>query len=263
MISRLLSRRRHVGYLPTLVLALVLVVPALSQAKTLTCGLKTITLSGNAITKIVHEDGTVHTGPSVANNWTYDGTSITHRIIGDALACSSTVRTREEVITELSGRFTKNPRSFGMTPKEASLMQTYSANLMRQNNACHLLVDAAKSTSRKGMFFIDCNDKQAQTKRFWVSEADLAAGSLKKPAAPMSRPQALAQCNAELRARTFIPNTYVSASSPTRNQVIERTGRNVVEVDFEAVSALGNVTGYVGRCTFESGTPIEVTIREQ
>lgn len=235
-----------------------------ANANTLTCGLKKVTLSGNAITKIVHEDGTVHTGSSVSNNWTYDGKSITHRIMKKPIPCSSKAKSRDEIIAELSGRFSKNPKSYGMTSQEAALMGDYTAKLMKQDNACHLLVDAAKSTSRKGMFYIDCNDKQSKTKRYWVSQSDLRAGAMKKAASPVSSNDAISICNKELKARTTNPSTYdPSLALGTTSRVIKRTGRNVVEINFEASNAFGVVGQYIGRCILESGSPIEVTIGDR
>lgn len=157
----------------SILIVLALIASTSANAKTLTCGIKTVTISGNTITKIVHEDGTVHTGGSVSNNWTYDGKTITHRLMKKPISCSSKAKSRDEVIAELAGRFEKNPKSYGMTGQEANLMGKYTAKLMRKNNACHLLVDAAKSTSRQEMFYIDCNDKQSKSKRYWVSESDL------------------------------------------------------------------------------------------
>ena len=147
-----------------------------ANANTITCGLKTVTLNGNTITKIVHEDGTVHTGASISENWTYNRKSITHRIMKDPIPCGNPPKSRDEVVAELSGRFTKNPKSFGMNAREAQLMVTYTAKLMRNDSACHLLVDAQKSTSKPGMFFIDCNNTNAQGKRYWVSLSDLERG---------------------------------------------------------------------------------------
>jgi 23S rRNA maturation-related 3'-5' exoribonuclease YhaM len=146
------------------------------NANTITCGLKTVTLNGNTITKIVHEDGTVHAGASISQNWTYNGKSITHRLMNDPIPCGTAPKTRDEIIAELSGRFTKNPKSFGMTSREAELMVAYTAKLMRTDSACYLLVDAQKSTSKPGMFFIDCNNKQAVGKRYWVSINELEGG---------------------------------------------------------------------------------------
>lgn len=235
-----------------------------ADATTLTCGLKTVTLIGNTITKIVHEDGTVHTGASISNNWTYDGRAITHRIMKKPIPCSSKAKSRDEVIAELSGRFFKSPKSYGMTAQEADLMGKYTAKLMRQDNACHLLVDAAKSTSRRGMFYIDCNDKQSKTKRFWVSESDLAGGSIKQAATPISDSAAISICNSELKARATNPSTYDPALTlGTTSRAVESTGRNIVEINFEAANSFGAVGKYVGRCILESGSPIEVTIRDR
>lgn len=235
-----------------------------ASATTLTCGLKSVTLSGNTITKIVHEDGTVHAGGSVPNNWTYDGKAITHRLMGKPISCGSKAKSRDEVIAELSGRFADNPEAHGMTAKEADLMGTYTARLMRQDASCHLLVDAGKSTSRAGMFYIDCNDRQATTRRFWVSESDLARGSVGGAAAPVPSGDAISVCSSELKARTSNPNTYdPSLTFGASSRAIERTGRNVVEITFEATNALGVVGKYVGTCILESGVPIEVTIRDR
>lgn len=143
-----------------------------SNANAITCGLKTITLNGNTIAKIVHEDGTIHTGKSVSNNWSYDGKSITHGLMNETISCGNKAKSRDEIITELSGQFSKNPNSYGMNAQEAVLMSEYTEKLMRQDSSCHLLVGAAKSTSRQGMFYIDCNDRQSNTKRYWVSEID-------------------------------------------------------------------------------------------
>ncbi len=240
------------------------IVPTVVNAKTLTCGLKKVTLSGNTITKIVHEDGTVHTGHSVSNNWTYDGKAIMHRIMKNPIPCSNKSKSRDEVIAELSGRFSKNPKSYGMTSQEADLMRDYTAKLMKENNECYLLVDAAKSTLRKGMFYIDCNNRQSKTKRYWISQNDLRGGAVKKAASPVSSSDAIAICNKELKARVTNPGTYdPSLTFGTTNRAIERTGRNVVEIDFEASNAFGVVGKYVGRCILESGTPIEVTIRNR
>ncbi len=247
-----------------ILIGFVLLASSGANANTLTCGLKTVTLSGNTITKIVHEDGTVHTGGSISNNWTYDGKSITHRIMNEPIACSSKAKSRDEVIAELSGRFSKNPRSHGMTAQEANLMGKYTAKLMRQDDSCHLLVDAAKSTSRQGMFYVDCNDKQSNTKRYWVSESDLAGGSVKKAATPVSSSDAISICNNELKARATNPSTYEpSLTLGTSNRAVERTGRNVVEINFEAANSFGVVGKYIGSCILESGLPIEVTIRDR
>lgn len=143
-----------------------------SNANPITCGLKTITLSGNKLAKIVHEDGTIHTGKSVSNNWIYDGKSITHILTNDTISCGNKAKSRDEIITELSRQFSKNPNSYGMNEQEAILMGEYTAKLMKQDSSCHLLVGAAKSISRQGMFYIDCNDRQSNTKRYWISEKD-------------------------------------------------------------------------------------------
>lgn len=245
-------------------IALSLLVATSADATTLTCGLKTVTLSGNSITKIVHEDGTIHTGDSVSRNWTYDGKSITHRLMNEPMSCSSTAKSRDEVIAELSGRFSKNPKSYGMTAQEGNLMEQYSAMLMRQDSACHLLVDAAKSTSRRGMFYIDCNDKESNTKRLWVSEGDLVEGAIKQAATPVSNSDAISICNNELKASATNPSTYDPALIlGTSSQAIESTGRNVVEINFEATNSFGVVGKYIGRCILESGSLIEVTIRDR
>ena len=247
-----------------ILVVLALLAASNANAKTLTCGLKAVTVRGNTITKIVHEDGTVHSGSSLSNNWTYDGKSITHRIMKKPISCSSRGKKRDEVIAELSGRFSNNPESYGMTVQEAGQMRRYTAKLMRQDNACHRLVDAAKSTSRQGMFYIDCNDKQSRTKRFWVSESDLAGDSIRKAATPVPSSDAISICNKELKSRTTNPGTYDPALIlGTSSRAIESTGRNVVEIDFEAKNSFGVIGKYVGRCILESGSLIEITVRDR
>lgn len=234
------------------------------NAETITCGMKTITLNGNQITKIVHEDGTVHSGNSVSNNWSYDGKSISHRIMKDKINCGGKPKSREDVIKELSGKFSKDPKAYGMTPSEASMMGRYAANLMRSDNSCHLIVDAAKSTARKGMFYVDCNDQQANTKRYWVSSSELSEGKMKKAATPISDSSAISICNNELKARATNPNTYDPALlTGTSSRKIESTGRNVVEIDFKASNSFGVIGNYTGKCILESGLVIEVTVNNR
>lgn len=258
MVKRI--HRKNIGIL----IAFLLAVPTGVNANTLTCGLKTVTLSGNTIAKIVHEDGTIHAGGSVSNNWTYDGKSIKHRLMDDAIPCGTKTKSRDEVIAELSGNFSKDPKSYGMSPQEARLMGQYTAKLMRQDSSCYLLVDAAKSPSQQGMFYIDCNDRQSQTRRYWVSESDLKEGVIKKPATPVSSSDAISICNSELKARTTNPSTYdPSLILGASSRAIERTGRNLVEIDFKAANSFGVVGKYVGRCILESGAPIEVTINDR
>ena len=182
----------------------------LVASETVICGLKTVTVQSGSITQIKHEDGTVHTGGSVSNNWTYNGSSIKHRLFGDPIPCGTKPKTRDETIEELSSRFVENPAMYDMTLQEAELMTSYTASLMRNDDQCHLLVDASKSTSRKGMFFIDCNDLSSTTRRFWISETDLANGSLIEATAPVSETAALQICSQELKARTTNPSTYDS-----------------------------------------------------
>ena len=246
------------------VLIFLLFVSVSSNATTLTCGLKKVTVQGNQITKIVQEDGTVHTGASVSKNWTYDGTSIKHRLFDKSISCGNKPKSREEIIDELSGKFTEKPSLYGMNQQEAEQMKTYSANLMKTENACHLLVDAAKSTSRKGMFYVDCNDKSSKTKRYWVSENELKQDIAKNATSPVSESLAKEICSRELKKRTNNPSTYdPSLVLGASNRTVERTGRNVVEIEFKASNTYGVEGKYVGQCILEGGSPIEVTIRDR
>ena len=233
-------------------------------ATTLYCGSKTVTLSGNTVVKIIHEDGTVHDGASISKWWSYDGKAIMHSRLQERLLCSTKAKSRNEIIEELSGRFSKNPKVHGMTAQEAKLMGQYTAMLMRQESSCHLLVDASKSTQRQGMFFIDCNDQQAKTKRIWISESDLKQGVVKQAAAPISTSKAISICNDALKSRTKNKSTYDPALTlGTVSRTVERTGRNVVEIDFKAANSYGVVGKYVGSCILESGSLMEVTINER
>jgi hypothetical protein len=80
-------------------------------ATTLYCGSKTVTLSGNTVVKIIHEDGTVHDGASTSKWWSYDGKAIMHSRLQERLLCSTKAKSRNEIIEELSGQFSKNPKN--------------------------------------------------------------------------------------------------------------------------------------------------------
>jgi hypothetical protein len=234
-----------------------------SYGETITCGLKTVTVEENVIIKIIHEDGTIHTGGSVSNNWTYDGESIKHRLIDEAIPCGSKPKSRNDVISDLSGKFTTKPDLYGMNKQEAELMRDYTANLMRKDNECHLLVDAAKSASRKDMFYIDCNNKSSNIKRYWISKSELNKGVVKNITSPVSNSLAIEVCSNELKKNTKNPSTYnPSLLMGTASQAIEKTGRNIIEIKFEAANELGVLGKYVGHCILEAGTPIEVKIKD-
>lgn len=235
-----------------------------ANANTVSCGLKTITLNGSNITKIIHEDGTIHTGRSISENWSYDGKSIKHRLIDDPIPCGNAPKNRDEVIKELSSSFTKNPKIHGMSKEEAKLMSEYSANLMRNDSSCHLLVDGAKSKSDSGSYYIDCNDKNSKTRRYWLSEKELKNGILKKALAPVSSQDAISICNEELKSRVSHPSSYdPSLVLGTSNKSIERNGRNVVEISFKASNALGVIKKYKGSCVLEAGSLIDISIKNQ
>lgn len=151
-----------------------------------------------------------------------------------------------------------------MNQQEAEQMKVYTANLMETDNACHLLVDAAKSTSRKEIFYVDCNDKSSNTKRYWISKNELKQGTAKNATSPVSESLAKQICNRELQKRTNNPSTYdPSLILGASSRKIERTGRNVVEIEFKASNAFGVEGQYIGRCILEGGSSIEVTIRDR
>lgn len=233
-------------------------------AEVRTCGLKTITLKGKSIIKIVHEDGTVHTGASVSNNWIYSGDSISHWLMKEPIECDGKAKSRNEIVTELSGRFAKSPDSYGMTPKEADLMGSYTADLMKNENQCYLIVDAAKSTQRPGMFYIDCNDKHSITKRYWISQKDLIDGNIKSEIGAIASGDAIMLCNERLKAHASNPSTYDPYFvTGTSSRTIERTGRNIVEINFDAANSFGVVGKFTGHCILEAGELLEVTINER
>ena len=232
-----------------------------SNAQVLICGFKKVTIQGDIINKIEHEDGTVHAGTSVSSNWKYDGVSIKHRLSDDPIFCDNRTKGRDETIEELSGRFVKNSNLYGMDKKEAELMRAYTANLMKNDNSCYLLVYAAKDPLTKGMYYIDCNDKSSQSKRYVISEKELKEGIVKNSLTPISESVAKERCNNELKKRTNNPSTYDPALTlGATSRSIESTGRNIVEIKFKASNSFGVEGKYLGRCIFESGVPIEVTI---
>lgn len=231
------------------------------KAETINCEQKTITVQNGKITQIRHEDGTVHSGSSVNNNWSFDGKSIKHRLMDERIPCGTKPNSRKEIIEKLSSRFVENPSLYGMDKREAQWMTSYTENLMKTDENCHLLVDAAKSRDRIEAFYIDCNDRSGNSKRYWISLSDLKAGNLKTPAASISKSAAIDICNAELRSRTTNPATYKPALlTGTTSRIIKTTGRNVVEIEFTAKSGLGIESKFQGKCILESGHLIEAVI---
>lgn len=247
----------------TLIVTAILAFTAHSvQAETLHCGLKTVTIKNGTITKIKHEDGTVHT--SVSDNWSFDGKAIKHRFDDEPIPCSTQQKTREETIGELSQRFMEKPELHGMTEEEAKWMSAYTESLMKTDPKCYLLVDASKSTQRKNMFFIDCNNKAGKGHRYWVSKDDLQKGSKVSAAAPIPKDDALKLCNMELKARTSNPSTYDPALlTGSVSRVTESNGRNAVEINFTAKNDFGLERKFTGKCLFESGKILEVTVQKR
>ncbi|MBO1272543.1 hypothetical protein J3L11_12900 [Shewanella sp. 4t3-1-2LB] len=233
-------------------------------AETLTCGLKTVTVAGKSVTKIMHEDGTVSSGSGVSNNWFYDGKSIRHRLLDEIIPCGNKPKSRNEVIEELSGQFVKKPDIYGMNKREAELIKKYTANLMNTNAQCYLLIDAAKSTSRKNSFYIDCHDKSSHKSRIWVSMNELEQGITKQPASPLANRAAIDVCSNALKGKVTNSSTYnPSLLLGSKNITYNATGRNVVDIEFEASNKLGVAGKYNGHCVLEGGKPIEVTIKER
>lgn len=234
------------------------------KAETINCGLKAITVQNGKLIQIRHEDGTIHSGSSVSDNWSYDGKSIKHRLMDDRIPCGTKPKSRDEVIAELSSQFIKNPSLHGMDKQEARWMASYTANLMKTDKNCHLLVDASKSTQRKGTFYIDCNDHSGNSHRYWVSHNDLKAGNSRPSATPVSEAAAIDICNTELRSKATNPTTYNPALlSGTSSRIVKSNGRNIVEIDFSAKSAIGVEGQFRGRCILESGSLIEATIESR
>ena len=235
-----------------------------AKAETINCGLKTITVQNGKIDQIRHEDGTIHSGSSVSDNWGYDGKSIKHRLMDDLIPCGTKPKSRDDVIAELSSRFVKNPSLHGMDKQEARWMASYIANLMKTDKNCHLLIDASKSTQRKETFYIDCNDHSSRSHRYWVSRGDLKAGIFRPPVTPVSEAAALDICNTELRSKATNPATYnPSLLSGTTSRIVKANGRNIVEIDFSAKSAIGVEGKFRGRCILESGRLIEATVENR
>lgn len=235
-----------------------------AKAETINCGLKTITVQSGKLTQIMHEDGTLHSGSSVSDNWVYDGKSIKHRLMDERIPCGTKPKSRDEIIAEVSSVFIKNPSLHGMDKQEARWMARYTANLMKTDANCHLLVDAAKSTQRNEMFYIDCNNNSGNSHRYWVSRGDLEAGNSRQPATHVSKAAAIDICNTELRSKATNPATYnPSLLTGTASRIVKANGRNIVEIDFSAESALGVEGKFRGRCILESGRLIEATFENR
>lgn len=223
------------------------------------CGFKTVTIVNGKVTQIIHEDGTVHQGVNVASNWSYDGKSIKH-LKGEEISCGNVAKTRDEVIKELSSRFKIKPEINGMDQQEGELMAQYTLEMMQKNPACFLVVDASKSTSREGMFYIDCNDQDHNKHRYWVSAENLNNKQLVDSAQSVTDQEAILTCNDALKANAVYPSTYSpSLNTGSSNKSIESNGRNIVEVEFSAKNETGSTTDFNGRCILENGNVIEVT----
>lgn len=232
-----------------------------AKAETINCGLKTIIVQNGKIDQIKHEDGTIHSGSSVSDNWGYDGKSIKHRLVDDRISCGTKPKSRVEIIAELSSRFVKNPSLHGMDKQEARWMTSYTANLMKTDKNCHLLVDASKSTQRKDTFYIDCNDHSGNSRRYWVSRSDLKAGNSSPPATSVSDAVATEICNTELRSKANNSGTYKpSLLTSTSSRSVKANGRNIVEINFNVKRTNGVEGKFRGRCILESGRLIEATI---
>lgn len=149
-----------------------------ANSKTLNCGPKEITLSGEKIVKIVHEDGTIHRG-NVSKNWKYDGSSITHKYIGDRLICGGEGKSREEKISDRSNDLL-DTRNRGYTYSEALLLRDYTANLMQEENECYLVIDAAKSKNQPDKFYIDCASEDGLRSRHWVGYQEISSSTNQK-----------------------------------------------------------------------------------
>jgi hypothetical protein len=231
------------------------------QAEVLSCGLKTVTLKENKIIQIRHEDGTVHRGSSISSNWDYDGNAIRHIHFGDVIPCGTKPKTRQEIISELSSRFIEDPHIYNMNKQEAKWMTEYTARMMTSDLGCHLIITAAKSTQRKGMFYIDCNNKVSKPRRYWVSSNDLAQGIGRNSTSAISEARALDACNGALRAQAMNPATYdPSLITGSTSRIVESVGRNVVEINFTAENGLGIEGKYLGRCVLEAGMMIEAVV---
>ena len=145
-----------------------------SIAQELTCGLKQVTIENGKIARIRHEDGTVHEGAErLSRYWSYDGKSIRHSLLAKELPCSSSAPSRAQIVEDLSSKYRKKPSRHNMSSVEGELMAVYTKRLMENSRHCHSVIDAAKSTSRAGMFFIDCNDVDAKRSRIWLSRSEL------------------------------------------------------------------------------------------
>lgn len=242
----------------------ILVPTTQSPNSPINCGLTKIKVQKGQIIWIQHEDGTVQSGVGVSSNWTYDGKSIKHNLMRDAIPCGTQEKNREEVINELSSRFQNQPNVYGFTQSQGKWMSEYTAKLMRSGTTCYLMVDAARSEQRKNMFYIDCNDRRGQSHRYWVSSEDLKSGTLRPPSSSIDEGVAFQMCNAELRSRTTNPATYDPAVfTGTISRTVEEVGRNIVEINFTAANAFGVESKYKGECVLESGNVIDVSISER
>ena len=234
-----------------------------AQAETVHCGNKTIVVQDGKLTQITHEDGSIHTGDSVSENWQYNGKSIKHRLETKAIPCGTKPRSKDELAAESAAKFTQNPTLHGLSAREAKLLSTYARKLMAADPTCAYLVDGAKSTQRKDMYYLDCRDQQGEVQRRWLSRGDLAGGNIQEGSSTIRNEAAERVCHDQLRSKVVIPSTYRPSVLGTTSRAIPENGRNVVEVEFTAKNSLGGETKYRGKCIIENGRSLEVTVQQR
>ncbi|MBV5336985.1 MAG: hypothetical protein J0653_03105, partial [Deltaproteobacteria bacterium] len=219
-----------------------------AQAETIHCGNKTIVVQDGKLTQITHEDGSTHSGGSISENWQYNGKSIKHRLDTKAIPCGTKPKSRDELSAESAAKFTQNPSLYGLSVGEAKLLSKYARKLMAMDSTCVFLVDGAKSTQRKDMYYIDCRDVRGEVQRRWLSRGDLAGGDIKAGPSTIGNDSAERVCHDQLRSKVAIPSTYRPSSLGTTSRAVPENGRNIVEIEFSAKNSLGGESTYRGKC---------------
>lgn len=233
------------------------------QAEAVHCGNKKIVVQDGKVTQITHEDGSTHTGASASENWQYNGKNLKHRLDTKAISCGTKPKSRDELAAESASKFTQSPALHGLSVGEAKLLSTYARKLMVTDPTCTYLVDGAKSTQRKDMYYLDCRDERGEVQRRWLSRGDLADGDIKTGSSTISNDVAERVCHDQLRSKVVIPSTYRPSALGTTSRAIPENGRNVVEIEFAAKNNLGAETKYRGKCIIENGRSLEVTVQQQ
>lgn len=233
-----------------------------AAADQLQCGNKSIALQDSRIISITHEDGSTHKGAGVADYWQYNGKAIKHKLDTKWLTCGSKPKSSDELAAETAAKFANNPKLHGLTVQDGKLMTRYAKQLLAHDSDCKYIVDGAKSSVRKDMYYIDCRNVRGDSERRWITSTELRSGQL-TGSNTVSNNAAVELCHVQLRAKLSNPASYDPNTLGITSREIHEIGRNVVTIEFSAKNSLGQLAKYRGECLLERGRALETTVKQR